>query len=120
DKANRPFGQKTERDRGPARQMPRKESLSPSCCVVQTSPAPPKKINRPGTELGEDNVGRQRARHDEIEQRTLQNQRAPESDATAAQRAPEEVTDAHSVHALHYQRQTHRPLRLPNPCLRND
>src|SRR2546430_16934262 len=77
--------------------MPREEKFLFRFCIVQTSPASPKKINCPGHELGENNVGRQHARHDEVEQRGLQDQRAPESNATTAQRATEKITGPHSA-----------------------
>ena len=110
DKGNRPLGQKTERDRGPARQMPREEKFLFRFYVFQTSPASPKKINCPGNELGENNIGRQHARHDEVEERTLQNQCAPETDTRTAQRAAEQITHPDPAEAGQRQRQPHSPF----------
>ena len=83
-----------------------------TCLRIETAPASPKKINGPGNKLSEKDVRGQHARHDEVEQRALENQRAPDADALPAQRQSKQIADPDSADACERQRQAHRPFVL--------
>src|SRR5439155_7044293 len=105
--------------------MPTEETFSISlrlrrrCRVIQSSPAPPEKINRPRDELSEKNIGGQHPGHDEVEQRTLENQRAPEPDAPPAQLATEQTAGPDPAQARQRERQPDSPLVLAERQYRN-
>src|SRR6266545_7808733 len=99
--------------------MPREKTFSAAAArrrcrfrVVQAAPALPKEVNGPGDELSEENVRGQHAGHDKIEQGTLQDERAPDSGATPAQRVAKKVAGPDSADAGQRQRQAHGPFVL--------